>query len=68
VIDKGYERRLRNPHYPNVALPNSEELGEGEIKYSYEREAIEGMPLRRVLLKVDTERATVTYEYFEAIQ
>ena len=65
VINMGYERVLRQVHYPRVSLGGTEERDNKTYTYVYHRHNTLLPGVTNVLLQVKGPDAIVTYEYFE---
>lgn len=65
VVDKGYERVLKQVHYPRISMGETEEAEGHTITYSYTKRSTIFPGITNVILRVKSESAAVSYEYFE---
>ena len=65
VMNKGYERILRHIHYPRIALRESELDNNTTTNFVYNRKPTIIPGVKEVELRVNTDKARISYEYFE---
>ena len=65
VMNKGYERVLRHLHYPRIALRESEEDNFTTTHFEYKEKDTIVIGVKQVQLRTSTDKARISYEYFE---
>lgn len=68
LIDKGYERVLKHVYYPRLSLPTEETEPWGTVRFTYETSQTFLPGLNQVIMRAESDTATVIYEYFERVR
>jgi hypothetical protein len=65
LIDKGFERLVYTLRYPRLSLPTEEEYSDDTLIVYEEEESNTLIPgVTDVILRITTDKAATSYEYF----
>ena len=65
LVDRGYEWILMQLHYPRVRVQDTEQYNGQNISFTSDVSPVEIPGVSSVILKVESEKALISYEFFK---